>query len=47
MDAFDAAGYSDTEVRESPIAAKLNGYAAGHDVAVTEELSELRRNSSV
>jgi len=36
MDAFEAAGYGDTELRESPIAAKLNGYAAGHDVAVDE-----------
>ena len=33
MDAFDDAGYDDEAVRESPIAAKLNGYAAGHDVA--------------
>ena len=33
MDAFEAAGYGDEELRESPIAAKLNGYAAGHDVA--------------
>ena len=33
MDAFDDAGYGDEAVRESPIAAKLNGYAAGHDVA--------------
>ncbi|ELZ57423.1 peptide methionine sulfoxide reductase MsrA [Halorubrum hochstenium ATCC 700873] len=38
MDAFDAVGYGDEELRESPIAAKLNGYAAGHDVAVAEEL---------
>ncbi|WP_050033919.1 peptide-methionine (S)-S-oxide reductase MsrA [Halorubrum halophilum] len=38
MDPFEAAGYSDDELRESPIAAKLNGYAAGHDVAVAEEL---------
>ena len=37
MDAFDEAGYDDDAVRESPIAAKLNGYAAGHDVAVVEE----------
>ena len=37
MDAFDDAGYDDEAVRESPIAAKLNGYAAGHDVAVFEE----------
>ena len=38
MDTFEAAGYGDNELRESPIAAKLNGYAAGHDVAVAEEL---------
>ena len=37
-DAFEAAGYGDDELRESPIAAKLNGYAAGHDVAIGEEL---------
>ncbi len=36
MDAFEAAGYGDDELRESPIAAKLNGYAAGHEGA--EEL---------
>ena len=36
MDAFDAAGYDDDALRESPIAAKLNGYAAGHDVAAVE-----------
>ena len=39
-DAFDDAGYDDEAVRESPIAAKLNGYAAGHDVAVFEEPPE-------
>ena len=38
MDAFEAAGYGDDELRESPIAAKLNGYAAGHDVGIDEEL---------
>ena len=38
MDAFEAAGYDDDELRESPIAAKLNGYAAGHDVGINEEL---------
>jgi len=37
MDAFEAAGYGDDELRESPIAAKLNAYAAGHDVTVVEE----------
>jgi peptide-methionine (S)-S-oxide reductase len=38
MDTFEAAGYGDEELRESPIAAKLNGYAAGHDVGIDEEL---------
>lgn len=38
MDAFEAVGYDDDELRESPIAAKLNGYAAGHDVGIDEEL---------
>jgi len=38
MDAFEAAGYSDEAVRESPIAAKLNGYVAGHDVTVGEDI---------
>ncbi|TKX53873.1 peptide methionine sulfoxide reductase, partial [Halorubrum sp. SS7] len=42
IDAFDAAGYDDEALRESPIAAKLNGYAAGHDVAVVEELPASR-----
>lgn len=47
MDAFDAAGYTDVELRESPIAAKLNGYAAGHDVTVSEALPEQRGDFSV
>jgi peptide-methionine (S)-S-oxide reductase len=38
MDAFEAAGYSDDAVCESPIAAKLNGYVAGHDVTVGEDI---------
>ena len=38
MDAFEEAGYGDDELRESPIAAKLNGYAAGHDVGIAEGL---------
>lgn len=36
VNAFDDAGYDPEAVRESPIAAKLNGYAAGHDVAAFE-----------
>ena len=46
MDAFEAAGYGDDELRESPIAAKLNGYAAGHDVAVAEELPNPDRKTA-
>ncbi len=45
MEAFDAAGYGDDALRESPIAAKLNGYAAGHDVPVAEDLSPGRVES--
>jgi len=40
MDAFEAAEYGDNELRESPIATKLNGYVAGHDVAVGKELPD-------
>ena len=29
---FEEVGYDDAELRESPAAAKLNGYAAGHDI---------------
>jgi len=46
MDAFEAAGYGDEELRESPIAAKLNGYAAGHDVAVGEDRSAPDRGTA-
>ncbi|WP_432507957.1 peptide-methionine (S)-S-oxide reductase MsrA [Halorubrum ezzemoulense] len=38
IEPFDAAGYDGAELRESPLAAKLNGYVAGHDVNVAEEL---------
>jgi peptide-methionine (S)-S-oxide reductase len=38
---FEAAGYGDDALGESPIAAKLYGYAAGHDVAVAEDVSTL------
>jgi peptide-methionine (S)-S-oxide reductase len=44
-DAFEAAGYSDDELRESPVAAKLNGYAAGHDVGIDEELPTADRGT--
>ena len=46
MNAFDAAEYGDDDLRESPIAAKLNGYAAGHDVAIDEELSAPDRGTA-
>ena len=31
---FDAAGYDEHDIRESPAAAKLNGHLGGHDVTV-------------
>jgi len=37
-DAFEAAGYGETEIRESPAAAALNGYAAGHDIPDPDRL---------
>lgn len=33
-DAFTEAGYDDTDIRESPAAAKLNAHVAGHEVSV-------------
>ena len=45
MDVFEAAGYSDVEFRESPIAAKLNAYVAGHDVGISDTLPEQRTDS--
>ena len=38
VDAFDEAGYGDDALRESPAAATLNGYAAGHEVGADHEL---------
>ena len=38
MNAFEELGYDDTQLRESPAAAKLNGYASGHDTAAVDEL---------
>jgi peptide-methionine (S)-S-oxide reductase len=37
-DAFEAAGYGETDIRESPAAATLNGYAAGHDIPDSDDL---------
>ena len=34
LSAFDEAGYDDTQLRESPLAAALNGRVAGHDATV-------------
>jgi peptide-methionine (S)-S-oxide reductase len=36
---FDEAGYDDDDLRESPAAAVLNGYAAGHEVTTGRGLS--------
>lgn len=41
MTAFEDAGYTDADIRDSPIAAKLNGYVAGHDVDIPAELTEV------
>lgn len=38
MDAFDEAGYDDAALRESPAAAKLNGYAAGNGSDIADGL---------
>jgi len=38
MDAFEAAGYDDEDVRESPAAAKLNGAIGGYDVSEHHDL---------
>ena len=41
VDAFDAADYDDEELRESPAAAKLNGYAGGHDLPESDDLATI------
>jgi peptide-methionine (S)-S-oxide reductase len=38
MEAFEEASDDDEDLRESPAAAKLNGYAAGHDIATKHNL---------
>ena len=38
VDAFDEAGYDDAALRESPAAAKLNGYAAGNGSGDADDL---------
>jgi peptide-methionine (S)-S-oxide reductase len=47
LDPFEETGYDDEELRESPAAAKLNGYAGGHDVSEEHDLGVLlNRNPS-
>lgn len=38
LQAFEQAGYDDVDLRESPAAAKLNGYAAGRDLPEGHDL---------
>lgn len=38
LGAFEEAGYTDEDIRESPIAATLNGYTAGHAVDLDVDL---------
>jgi peptide-methionine (S)-S-oxide reductase len=46
LSAFEEAGYTDEEIRESPIAAKLNGYVAGHDVDIEADLPASDQHAS-
>lgn len=47
LDPFEEADYDDEQLRESPAAAKLNGYAGGHDLPEENDLGALlKRNSS-
>ncbi|RDI69518.1 peptide-methionine (S)-S-oxide reductase MsrA [Halopelagius longus] len=38
LNPFEEAGYDDEELQESPAAAKLNGYAGGHDIPEEHEI---------
>ncbi|MEA1932571.1 MAG: peptide-methionine (S)-S-oxide reductase [Euryarchaeota archaeon] len=38
LNTVEQAGYDDADIRESPAAAKLNGYAAGHDLPEGHDL---------
>jgi len=38
LDTFEQAGYNDADIRDSPAAAKLNGYAAGRDLPEDHDL---------
>ncbi|MES3517805.1 MAG: peptide-methionine (S)-S-oxide reductase [Natronomonas sp.] len=44
ISAFEDAGYDDEEIRDSPAAATLNGYAAGHDPTLTGGLEVIERS---
>lgn len=46
MNAFEELGYDETQLRESPAAAKLNGYASGHDTTAVDELKKDRAAES-
>lgn len=45
VDSFEEAGYDDEELRESSAAAKLNGYAGGHDIPEEHGLGVLLNRS--
>lgn len=46
MNAFEELGYDEKQIRESPAAAKLNGYASGHDTTVVDQLKKGRAAES-
>jgi len=46
MNAFEELEYDETRLRESPAAAKLNGYASGHDSTAVYELTHDRAAKS-
>ena len=46
LEPFEEAGYDDEELRESPAAAKLNGYAGGHDISEEHDLGTILKQSS-
>lgn len=46
LESFEEAGYEGEELRESPAAAKLNGYAGGHDISEEHDLGALLNRSS-
>jgi peptide-methionine (S)-S-oxide reductase len=46
LDLFEETGYDDEELRESPAAAKLNGYTGGHGISEQHELAAIVERSS-